>query len=86
MRIGIVVDSACDLPQDFIEKNDIVVLPITVRIGDAVLADHRDEEATLSFLHAHVAERGHEAETIPFTVNQIRDLFLTKLVIDYDHV
>ncbi|KRG67557.1 DegV family protein [Pseudoxanthomonas dokdonensis] len=86
MRIGIVVDSACDLPQDFIEQNGIVVLPITVRIGDAVLADHRDEEATLGFLHAHVAERGHEAETTPFTVNQIRDLFLGKLVIDYDHV
>ena len=86
MRIGIVVDSACDLPQDYIQQNDIVLLPITVRIGEAVLADHRDEEATLSFLQAHVAERGHEAETIPYTVNQIRDLFLGKLVIDYDHV
>ncbi|WP_434027292.1 DegV family protein [[Pseudomonas] boreopolis] len=86
MRIGIVVDSACDLPQDFIQKNNIVVLPITVRIGEAVLADHRDEEATLEFLRAHVAERGHEAETTPFSVNQIRDLFLERLVIDYDHV
>ena len=86
MRIGIVVDSACDLPQDFIQQHDIVLLPITVRIGDAVLADHRDEEATLSFLHAHVAERGHEAETTPFTVDQIRDLFLSRLVIDYDYV
>ncbi|KAF1712532.1 fatty acid-binding protein DegV [Pseudoxanthomonas kalamensis DSM 18571] len=86
MRIGIVVDSACDLPADYIDRNDIVVLPITVRIGEAILADHRDEEATLSFLHAHVAERGHEAETTPFTVDQIRDLFLQKLVIDYDHV
>ena len=86
MRIGIVVDSTCDLPQDFLQDNDIVLLPITVRIGDAVLADHRDEEATLSFLHAHVAERGHEAETTPFSVNQIRDLFLDRLVIDYDHV
>lgn len=86
MRIGIVVDSACDLPTEFIEKNNIVVLPITVRIGEAVLADHRDEEATLEFLRAHVAERGHEAETTPFSVNQIRDLFLQRLVIDYDHV
>ena len=86
MRIGIVVDSACDLPQDYLQKNDIVILPITVRIGDAVLADHRDEEATLSFLRSHVAERGHEAETIPFSVAQIRDLFLGRLVIDYDHV
>ncbi len=86
MRIGIVVDSACDLPQDFIREHNIVLLPITVRIGEAVLADHRDEEATLSFLHAHVAEHGAEAETIPFSVNQIRDLFLGELVIDYDHV
>ena len=86
MRIGIVVDSACDLPPDYIDRHGIVVLPITVRIGEAVLADHRDEEATLSFLQAHVAERGHEAETTPFTVNQIRDLFLQRLVIDYDHV
>ena len=86
MRIGIVVDSACDLPLEYLEQHNIVILPITVRIGEAVLADHRDEQATLSFLHAHVAERGHEAETTPFTVNQIRDLFLGRLVIDYDHV
>jgi len=86
MRIGIVVDSACDLPQDFITDHRIVLLPITVRIGEAMLADHRDEQATLSFLHAHVAEHGAEAETIPFNVQQIRDLFLQQLVIDYDHV
>ena len=86
MRIGIVVDSACDLPQDYIADNNIVLLPISVRIGEALLADHRDEEATLSFLHAHVAEHGAEAETIPFSVAQIRELFLSRLVIDYDHV
>ena len=86
MRIGIVVDSACDLPQDYIARNNIVLLPISVRIGDAVLADHRDEEATLSFLHAHVAAHGAEAETIPFSVAQIRELFLSRLVIDFDHV
>ena len=86
MRIGIVVDSACDLPTDFIKEHDIVLLPITVRIGEAVLADHREEDATLAFLNAHVATGGAEAETIPFGVNQIRDLFLQRLVIDYDHV
>ena len=86
MRIGIVVDSACDLPSDYIRNNHIEILPITVKIGDAVLADHRNEEATLEFLHSHIAERGAEAETMPFTVEQIRDVFLKKLVIDYDHV
>jgi DegV family protein with EDD domain len=86
MRIGIVVDSGCDLPADFIAQHNITLLPITARIGEALLADHRDEQATLAFLNSHVAERAAEAETIPFTVQQIRDLFLEKLVIDYDHV
>jgi len=86
MRIGLVVDSACDLPGDFLARNGITILPITVRIGDAVLADHRDEQATLEFLHAQIAERGADAETTPFTVQQIQDLFLQKLVIDYDYV
>jgi len=86
MRIGLVVDSACDLPGGFLAANDISILPITVRIGDAVQVDHRDERATLDFLHAQIAERGADAETTPFTVDQIRDLFLDRLVIDYDYV
>ena len=86
MRIGLVVDSACDLPLEYLQQHDVTVLPITVRIGDAVLADHRNEEATLEFLHAHVATGGAEAETMPYTVQQIQALFLDHLVIDYDYV
>lgn len=86
MRIGLVVDSACDLPGQYLAANGIEILPITVRIDDAVMADHRDERATLEFLHAQIAERGAEAETIPFTVEQIRELFLRRLVIDFDFV
>lgn len=86
MRIGLVVDSACDMPAEFFERHRVVVLPITVKIGDAVLADHRNEQATLQFLESHIATRGAEAETMPFTVQQIRELFLDRLVIDYDYV
>ncbi len=86
MRIGLLVDSACDLPLEYLQQHDVTVLPITVRIGEAVLADHRDEQATLEFLDAHVAERGAEAETTPFTVPQIQELFLSRLVMDYDYV
>lgn len=86
MRIGIVVDSACDLPLDYIQKHNLVLLPITVKIGEAVLADHRNQEATLEFVQGHADERMAEAETQPFTVQQVQDLFLKKLVIDYDYV
>lgn len=86
MRIGLVIDSTCDLPGSYIESKRIELLPITVKIGDAVYADMRNEQATLEFLRLHVAERGAEAESMPFSVQQIQDLFLKKLVIDYDHV
>ena len=86
MRIGLVVDSACDLPGDYLRRNDITILPISVRIGDEFREDQRDERVTLDFLHSHVAEQGAGAETFPFTVEQITDLFLKKLVIDYDYV
>jgi DegV family protein with EDD domain len=86
MRIGIITDSACDLPNDFLERENIVILPVTIQIGQAMLADTRNEEATMSFLSGETAERAFEAESTPFTVQQVHDLFLGKLVHDYDYV
>ena len=86
MRIGIVVDSACDLPSDLIEREHVTILPVTVQIGSAVLADVRNEDATLGFLSGETAARAYEADTTPYTVQQVHDLFLSKLVLDYDYV
>lgn len=86
MRIGIVVDSACDLPREWLAAHDVKLLPVTVRIGETSLVDLRDEQATLDFVNAHVAERGHTAETAEFPSEAIKALFLDQLVIDYDYV
>ena len=86
MRIGLVVDSACDLPGDYLRQHGVTLLPVTVHIGEDSLTDMRDEQATLQFLHSHIAERGADAETSPFSVQQIQELFLGRLVIDYDYV
>ena len=86
MRIGIVVDSPCDLPESYLQAHQITILPTTVKMGSAVLVDYRNPEAALQFQHAYLAERGWEAESSPFSVEQIRELFLSKLVIDYDFV
>ena len=86
MRIGIVVDSACDVPSDFIKQEEITILPVTVQIGNAVLADMRNEEATLNFLTGDTAAQAYNAETTPYTVQQVHDLFLGRLVLDYDYV
>jgi DegV family protein with EDD domain len=86
MRIGLVVDSPCDLPVDFIENNRIMVLPTTVEVGDTKLVDYRNEQVTLQFLESHIATRGIDGESTPFSIVQVRDLFLSRLVIDYDYV
>src|SRR5207342_720812 len=86
MRIGLVVDSACDLPGDYLRRNGFTILPITVRIGVEIREDQRDEKVTLDFQRSHIAEQGAGAETMPFSVEQITDLFLKRLVIDYDYV
>ena len=86
MRIGIVVDSACDLPPDWLAAHGISLLPVTVRMGNTQTVDLRDEHATLEFAAAHVAKHGHSAETAAFPAEQIKTLFLDQLVIDYDHV
>lgn len=86
MRIGLVVDSACDLPGRYFSEHAINLLPVTVHIGEDTLTDLRDEQATLQFLHSHIAERGADAETSPFSVQQVQELFLGRLVKDYDYV
>src|SRR5690606_12210855 len=86
MRIGPVIHSSCDLPGDYLRQHNVALLPVTVHIGEDSLTDMRDEQATLQFLHSHIAERGADAETSPFTVQQIQELFLGRLVIDYDYV
>ena len=86
MRIGLVVDATCDVPPEVFERYGIVVLPISIKIGNTTFADTHDQDATLAFLESDVAERGIDAETSSFGVEQIRDLFLQKLVIDFDYV
>lgn len=85
MRIGLVVDSACDLPPDFIHEHHIAVLPITIRVGDEEFVDQRDPEATLAFYRKHLANEGR-GESVPYSVEQIKRVFLDRLVIDYDFV
>lgn len=85
MRIGIVVDSACDLPQSFIEENKIVILPITLHLDGRQMIDTRDPETTLEFYRQHVTAAA-QAETTAFSAEQTKKLFLEKLVIDYDLV
>ncbi len=86
MRIGLVVDSGCDLPIEFIRAHGITVLPITVRSDFISFEDNRDPEATLRFFREQLGDRAHSAESEPLSVQQVHDLFLRELVARFDAV
>lgn len=87
MRIGVLVDSACDLPKSFIDEHGIVLMPITLRIGEQLLEDRRDPAETLGFYETHLDRKSEDfAESIPYSCEQIERLFLERLVLDYDYV
>ncbi|MGH8456618.1 MAG: DegV family protein [Stenotrophobium sp.] len=86
MRIGVVVDATCDLPQEFFSEHHISVLPVTIRLGDETVIDARDPEITRRFYAEQLDAKGLDAETIPFSAEQIRQKFLDRIVVDYDYV
>lgn len=87
MRIGIVVDSACDLPRDFLDRHGVLIMPITLRIGDTLIEDRRHPDETQAFYARHLDRKSEDfAESIPYSVSQIERLFLERLVLDYDYV
>lgn len=86
MQFGIVVDATCDLPQKFFADNPVCILPITVHHDGDTFVDHHELNATIDYYRSGRGDTGHSAETVPYTTEQIRDLFLDKLVLDYDCV
>ncbi|STQ90261.1 DegV family protein [Iodobacter fluviatilis] len=86
MRIGLVTDSCCDLPRDFLDKHQIVILPITIHGSDGTFIDNRDPAATRDFYRRQAAAGVADFESEPFSAEQIRELFLSRLVLDFDAV
>lgn len=87
MRIGLVVDSCCDLPRDYLDREGVIVLPISVRIGDHLHVDERDPWLTQAFYEHHLDQKAADfAESIPFSAEEIERLFLDRLVMDFDYV
>jgi DegV family protein with EDD domain len=86
VRTGFVIDSACDLPQAYLQEHDIHIMPISLHFGYDVFEDVRDPEATQAFYRKYLTEKTLDAETAPFSVEKIKALFLDNLVLKYDRV
>ncbi|MBD8874198.1 DegV family protein [Rhodanobacter sp. DHB23] len=86
MRMGLTIDASCDLPQDFLQQHRIVVMPVTIRVDDETFTDNRDPAEVQRFIDRRLGSRSHSAETEPTTAEEVQELFLGRLVLEYDCV
>lgn len=84
MRVGLIVDSACDLPYEFSRKHDLFILPVTAVIDGETYIDEHDPVRTQEFYQSGLLQKGHHAETHAFSSEQIHDLFMEKIVTQFD--
>ncbi|MDN6319127.1 MAG: DegV family protein [Marinobacter sp.] len=84
MRVGLIVDSACDLPYEFSRKHGLFILPVTAVIDGETYIDEHDPVRTQEFYQSGLLEKGRQAETQAYTTEQIHDLFLEKIVPEFD--
>ena len=81
MKIKILADSTCDLPQELVVENDITLVPLTVIKGDK---DYKDGVTiTPAEIFAHVAAGGELCSTSAVSVGEYLDYF-GKYAEEYD--
>jgi EDD domain protein, DegV family len=85
MRLGLLVDAACDLPPALLRERGVAVLPIPIRCGGERFLDQRAEDQILAFYRGGGADRS-DAESSPLSVEEMRDFMLEHLVTAYDFV
>ena len=86
MRIGLVAGASCDLPDSFLERNGIRVLPSILQLDGKTFLDDRAPEQTMALYRRYLADRGVEAHAGACSADEIREIFLQELVLDYDRV
>jgi fatty acid-binding protein DegV len=85
-RTLLVVDAACDLPTAWLHRNKIVVIPLTIKLGDAQTLDVRDDAQSALFVK-HLRQRPKaSANSESLTPTEIRDRIQPHMAPTLEHV
>lgn len=82
MKIVISVDSACDMPKELMEKNNIVSTPYYVTLADK---EFLDTELTAKDLYDFVGKTGNLPKTAAISADRFEEYF-DRLLKEYDQV
>lgn len=85
-RTLLVVDAACDMPTEWLNKNDVVVLPIRITVDDWELLDLHNEFDAMEFFRKDLSSRGTRATSAPVTPAETREFIQSHLGREIDFV
>jgi fatty acid-binding protein DegV len=86
MRVALVSDACCDLPDAQLEAHGIRILPSVLQLDGRTWLDERAPEQTMMLYRRYLSDRAVRARTAACSVDEIRDIFLEELVQDYERV
>jgi DegV family protein with EDD domain len=87
LRLGIVIDSAAEVPQSVLDNPHVRLLPVAIRIGDKTYLDERKPAATRDFNSRFLDVRTAEvAKSMPPGELEIRKFLIDQVSTDFDHV
>ncbi|WP_119395931.1 DegV family protein [Salinibius halmophilus] len=86
MSVVLVVDSACDLPAQLIEQSNIKVLPINIKVNGELYKDKKSDSHLLDFYNKGLLTNDNDADSVPYTTEEIEQFILSDLVSHHDFV
>lgn len=85
-RTLLVVDAACDMPTEWLAKNNVAVLPIKASVDEWELLDTHNEFDTMEFFRKDLSVRGARAATTPLSPTETREFIQSNLTDNIDFV
>ncbi|EAR08568.1 DegV family protein [Reinekea blandensis] len=88
MRIGLVVDSTCDIPESFLKRNHVQILPLTMTgtSSERPLIDQRHKSDALSFYQHWANQKGFKPKLSSLAVDDVEKVLTDRWIYDYDHL
>ena len=88
MRIGLVVDSTCDIPESFLTRNQVQILPLTLTGtgNQSPRVDQRHKSDALSFYQQWASQRGFKPKPSSLGADDVANALTDRWIYDYDHL
>lgn len=86
MRVGLLLDAACDLPAELLAHPRVRVLPIPIQVGEQTFLDRCNPHESARFYQTLLPQVGPADQSQAWSPEAMQQWFLEQLVCDFDYV